>query len=63
MGRHLIFFMDEFTFWQLLADKVTLKVSSSVVTRIGKFDAMVESGKIMALATFHVIKGRTLNRW
>ena len=47
--------MDEYTFCRLLADRVTLKVSSSVVTRIGKFDAMVESGKIMALATFHVI--------
>ena len=24
---------------------------------VGKFDVMVESGKRMALATFHVIKG------
>lgn len=36
--------MDECTFRQLLADKVTLKTWSSVL--IGKFDAMVESGKI-----------------
>lgn len=68
--------LDECTFQQLLADKVTLKVSSGVLCAfqteesptvpmmvIGKFCAMVKSSKRMALSTFHVIKdAQTLNR-
>ena len=68
--------MDKCTFHQLLAYKVTLKALSSVLCDfqteesptaplkvIGKFYAMVESGKRMALLMFHVIKGaQILNR-
>ena len=62
--------IDKCTFYQLLAHKVTLKVLSSVLCAfqteesptaplkvIGKFCAMVESGKRMVLLMFHVIKG------
>ena len=68
--------LDECTSQQSLADKVTLKASSGVLCAfqteesptaplkvIGKFCAMVKSGKRMALSTFHVIKSaQTLNR-
>ena len=64
--------MDEITFKRLLADKVTLRRSSSVLRAyqsnenpsaplkvMGKFEAIVESNTRIAPATFHVIKGHT----
>ena len=64
--------MDEITFKRLLADKVTLRRSSSVLRAyqsnenpsaplkvMGKFEAIVESITRIAPATFHVIKGHT----
>ena len=64
--------MDEVTFKRLLADKVALRKSSSVLRAyqsnenpsaplkvMGKFEAIVESNTRIAPATFHVIKGHT----
>ena len=64
--------MDECTFQQLLANKVKLQRSTSVLrsyqtnenpsrplTVMGKFDAVVESATKIIPATFHVIKGNT----
>ena len=64
--------IDEITFKRLLADKVTLRRSSSVLRAyqshenpsaplkvMGKFGAIVESNTRIAPATFHVIKGHT----
>ena len=64
--------MDEITFKRLLADKVTLRRSSSVLRAcqshenpsaplkvVGKFEAIVESNTRIAPATFHVVKGHT----
>ena len=64
--------MDECIFQQLLANKVKLQKSTSVLrsyqtnenpsrplTVIGKFDAVVESNTKIIPATFHVIKGNT----
>ena len=64
--------MDEITFKRLLADKVTLRRSSSVLRAyqsnenpsaplkvMGKFEATVESNTRIAPATFHVVKGHT----
>ena len=64
--------MDEITFKRSLADKVTLRRSSSVLRAyqsnenpsaplkvMGKFEAIVESITRIAPATFHVIKGHT----
>ena len=64
--------MDEITFKRLLADKLTLKRSSSVLRAyqsneipsaplkvMGRFEAIVESNTRIAPATFHVIKGHT----
>ena len=64
--------MDEITFRRLLADKVTLRRSSSVLRAyqshenplaplkvMGKFEAIVESNTRIGPATFHVIKGHT----
>ena len=64
--------MDEITFKRLLADKVTLRSSSSVLRAyqsnenpsaplkvMGKFEATVESNTRIAPATFHVVKGHT----
>ena len=61
--------MDEITFKRLLADKVTLRRSSSVYQShenpsaplkvMGKFEAIVESNTRITPATFHVIKGHT----
>ena len=64
--------MDEITFKRLLADKVTLRKSWSVLLAyqsnenpsaplkvMGKFEAIVESNTRIAPATFHVIKGHT----
>ena len=64
--------MDEITFKRLLADKVALRKSSSVLRAyqsnenpsaplkvMGKFEAIVESNTRIAPATFHVIKGHT----
>ena len=63
--------MDEITLKRLLADKVTLRRSSSVLHAyqpnenpsaplkvVGKFEAIVESNTRIAPATFHVIKGQ-----
>ena len=64
--------MDEITFKRLLANKVTLRRSSSVLCPyqsnknplaplqvMGKFEVIVESNTRIAPATFHVIKGHT----
>lgn len=64
--------MDECIFQQLLANKVKLQRSTSVLpscqtnknqsrplTVMGKFDAVVESNRKIIPATFHVIKGNT----
>ena len=64
--------MDEIMFKRLLADKVTLRRSSSVLRAyqsnknpsvplkvMGKFEAIVEPNTRIAPATFHVFKGRT----
>ena len=64
--------MDEITLKRLVADKVTLRRSSSVLRAyqpnenpsaplkvMGKLEAIVESNTKIAPATFHVIKGHT----
>ncbi|PFX13584.1 Retrovirus-related Pol polyprotein [Stylophora pistillata] len=64
--------MDECTFQQLLANKIKLEESTSVLrsyqtnenpsrplTVMGKFDAVVESNTRIIPATFHVFKGNT----
>ena len=66
--------MDEITFKRLLAHKMTLRRSSTVLRAyqsnenpsaplkvMGKFEAIVESNTRIAPAKFHVIKGHTNN--